>query len=111
MAASKCSGEAIDFPVGGLNMMSLIRCMGLLFLLGLFGTPVVAEARLMAGQVASPSPLRRNATTQSEKNVAFAQMRGRMTPQERQRLRADVSNAGRSVYPAATDRFPAPARR
>ena len=30
--------------------------------------------------------------------MSFANMRGRMTPQERLRLRADVSDAGRRIY-------------
>ena len=92
-------------------MMRLSRFAGVIALLGLAGMPVSGHADGRrgddrAGPGARPAG---GPVAQANQEAAAAKMRGRMTPEERRRLREDVFDAGRSLYPP--ERPGGPARR
>lgn len=104
-----------------MRLNHLTRFAGVLALLGVASAPACAEgARQQDGShpqgsrpaAGAPGPARPMAGVVTQVSVADAEpskMRGRMTPQERRRLRSDVSDAGRSLYPA--ERTGTPSRR
>lgn len=87
-----------------MNMKRLTRFAGVVVLLGLGGAPMLAHAEGRRGDEARGMPggarPAGDPTAQAAQEAASAKMRGRMTPEERRRLREDVFDAGRSLYPA-----------
>lgn len=95
-----------------MNIMYVTRCAGVVALLGLAGVPGLAHAEGLRGDGPRGVPAARpvpDPATQAAQEAAAAKMRGRMTPEERRRLREDVFDAGRSLYPV--EKAGAPARR
>ncbi len=83
--------------------LRLTHFAGVMALLGLAGAPVLVYAegrRPDETRGASGVHPMGDAAAQAIQEAAAAKMRGRMTPDERRRLRADVFDAGRSFYPS-----------
>ena len=88
------------FPRMDFKMKHLSRFAGVIALLGLAGVPVSGHADgRRSDERAGPAVRQVGDSAVLANQEAAAKMRGRMTPEERRRLREDVFDAGRSLYP------------
>ena len=102
--------------LGELSVKVGVRLLGTAFLLGLVsaaGSVRAEDMRRPPRPAEAPGPGVSSAVLQgppaAPQDLGDGRMRGRMTPDERRRLRADIANANRNVYPLDHSSKAAPA--
>ena len=97
---ASCAGAPSGhvFPVWADPMFRIPVRVALLAAMCLLSAGAFAQPHRRESIDSRPADTSSRVGPQGDPAAAFSTMRGRMTPLERQRLRADISDAGRSIY-------------